>query len=279
MTRSVPIREVAHLRLALPADDRWIEYLRWVPVSSSEIHLASRYFPIAMRAGKQRPQLGLLLHPRYLTSAMLDASGNWRGAYRPIALRCFPFEAPRLTDDLLADIRIDADSRYLSPATGMPIIDETGRPDRRFIEMHRHFGLLERSQETFSGILDQFFIAGLLVPLVSEDDGEPPLYVIDPVRFKQLDRMALGAMARRSFLSVDIAVAWLFSLQMLRPEHLPKQINRSRAQPVVSGSIEPDPFLMDDLSLVLDDGELISLMNIDISRTEEGHAVSPRANA
>ncbi|MBN8989903.1 MAG: SapC family protein [Rhizobiales bacterium] len=276
MTRSVPIREVAHLRLAMPADDRWIEDLGWVPVSSSEIHLASRYFPIAVRVEKQRPQLGLLLHPRYVANAMLDGSGTWRGAYRPIALRCFPFEAPHLTDDPLADILVDAGSRYLSTATGVPIVDEAGRPDRRLIEMHRHFGLLRRSEEAFSGVLDQYFIAGLLVPLAPEDDGEPTLYVIDPTRFKQLDKAALGAMARRSFLSVDIAVAGLFSLQALRPEHLPRQTSRSRAQPFAPGSIEPDAILMDDLALVLDDGELISLANIDIRETE-GHTTAPRA--
>lgn len=275
MTRSVPIREVAHLRLAMPADDRWIENVDWVPVSASEIHLASRYFPIAMRIERQHRQLGLLVHPRYLVNALLDASGNWRGAYRPIALRCFPFEAPGITDDPLTDILIDTDSRYLSPATGITIVDATGRPDRRIVEMHRHFGLLERSRETFCGILDQYFIAGLLVPLATEDGGEPSLYVIDPGRFRQLDRPALGAMARRSFLSVDIAVAWLFSLQALRPEHLPKQISRSYAQQFVSGSIEPDPVLMDDLSLVLDDGELISLTNIDIVQTERRTASLP----
>jgi hypothetical protein len=258
----------------MPGDDRWIEDFRWIPISSSEVHLASRYFPIAMRVEKQQRQLGLLLQPRHLRSAVLDASGNWRGAYRPIALRCFPFEAPRLTDDALADIRIETDSRYLSPTTGVPIIDGTGRPDRRFIEMHRHFGLLNRSQETFNGILDQYFIAGLLVPLAPENNDEPALYVIDPIRFKQLDRTALGAMARRSFLGVDIAVAWLFSLQALRPEHLPKQ-TRSLVQPFVPGSIEPDTILMNDLSLVLDDGELISLANLDIRQTDVHGAARP----
>jgi hypothetical protein len=228
-----------------------------------------------MRIEQQQPQLGLLLHPRYVTNAILDSSGTWRGAYRPIALRCFPFEAPLIKDDPLADIFVDADSQYLSPTTGTPIVDETGRPERRFIEMHRHFGLLKRSQEAFSGMLDLFLIAGLLVPLAAEDDREATLYVIDPARFKQLDKAALGAMARHSFLSVDIAVACLFSLQALRPEHLPKQTSRSRAQPLASGSIEPDPILMDDLSLVLDDGELISLANIDVSQTQ-GHAGTPR---
>jgi len=275
MNRSVPIREVTHLRLSMPADDRWIESLTWVPVSSSEIHLASRYFPIAMQVEKQRRQLGLLVHPRYLANTLLDASGKWRGAYRPIALRCFPFDAPRMSEDPLADLHIDVASQYLSPAAGAPFIDETGRPHPRFIETHRQFGLLAQSQQTFSTLLDQYSIAGLLTPLAS-DSGQPSLYVIDPGRFKQLDNMALGAMGRHSFLCVDIAVAWLFSLQALRPEHLPKQTGRSRTQPLASGTIEPEPVLMDDLSLILDDGELISLTNIDI-RQADGHTALPGA--
>jgi hypothetical protein len=276
MTRTVPIREIAHLRLSMPADERWIEEFHWVPVSTSEVHLASRYFPIAMRIEEQRQQLGLLVHPQYLANPLLDTSGNWRGAYRPIALRCFPFKAPRLTDDPLADILIDADSRYLSPATGIPIVDTTGRPDRRFNEMHRHFGLLQQSQEMFCSMLDQYFIAGLLVPLITRDAGEPSFYVIDSVRFKQLDGLALGAMARRSFLSVDIAVTWLFSLQALGPEYQPKHINHP--QPFARGAIEPDAGFMDDLSLVLDDGELISLANIAPGQPER-HATSPPVNA
>jgi hypothetical protein len=278
MTRCVPIREVTHLRLAMPADDSWVEDFGWVPVSASELHLACRYYPIAMRVEKRKRQLGLLLHSRYLTKAPLDGSGKWRGAYRPIALRCFPFEASRVTDDPLSDIFIDAGSKYLSPTAGTPIVDETGQPDRLLIEMHRLFGLLERSQEAFGSALDQYFIANLLVPLAKENDDESPLYVIDPVRFRQLDRAALGAMTRHSFLSVDVAVAWLFSLQNLRSDHLPKEISRARAQPFTSASIEPDSILMDDLSLVLDDGELISLSNIDIARSEAQpeHAAPPR---
>lgn len=179
MSRCVPIRELTHRRLEMPANDSWITDLGWVPISASELHLACRY--------------GLLLHPRYLMKAPLDPSGKWCGAYRPIALRCFPFEASRVTDDPLSDILIDVDSKYLSPAGGIAIVDETGRPNRLFVEMHRHFGLLERSQERFGSVLDQYFIAGLLVPLAGTSEEDPPLYVIDPIRFKQLDKAALGA--------------------------------------------------------------------------------------
>lgn len=75
-------------------------------------------------------------------------------------------------------------------------------------------------------------------------------------------------MARHNFLSVDVAMACIFSLQNLRPDYRPKPLGGSRGPRLSPAFIEQDPFLMDDMSLVLDDGELVSLANIDISPTE-----------
>ncbi len=104
MTRLVPVREIAHLRLALPPHDRWIDELTWIPASATEIHLASRYYPIAVRMEDQKPRLGLIVGRRYLVHALLDPAGTWRGAYRPVRLRCFPFESADVGDDPLSDI-------------------------------------------------------------------------------------------------------------------------------------------------------------------------------
>jgi hypothetical protein len=281
MTRPVPVREIAHLHLAMPADDRWVGDLTWVPVSATELHLACRYYPIAVRLEEKQPKLGLLVHQRYLTHTLLGSSGKWRGAYRPIALRCFPFEAPCIGDDPLSDIFIDADSNFLSPTTGVPIVDEAGRPGQLLTELQRLFGLLKRGQESFAAALDQYLIGGLLVPLAGMDgtdaDGEPPLYVIDPARFSQTENAALGAMARHGVLSVDLAVACLFSLQNLRPDYRPKQVGRPNHQLFTSASIAPDTIMIDDLSLVLDDGELVSLSDIDVMQSEArpGHESAP----
>ena len=89
-------------------------------------------------------------------------------------------------------------------------------------------------------------------------DRSQRLYVINPARFAQMANAGLGAMARHDFLSVDVAVACLFSLQNLRP-------NIGRRTPAGTAASGTDPFLpamdtimIDDLSLVLDDGELVS---------------------
>src|SRR5437879_6176048 len=120
MTRLVPLREVSHLRLSLPNDESWIDELCWVPVSATEIHLASRYYPLAVRFDAHRPRLGMIVDQRYLAYPLRNTDGQWRGAYRPIALRCFPFQAPNPGDDPLSDILIDTDSKYLSETAGLP---------------------------------------------------------------------------------------------------------------------------------------------------------------
>jgi hypothetical protein len=271
MTRLVPVREIAHLRLAMPSHDRWIDELTWIPASPSEIHLASRYYPIAIRIEDQQPQLGLIVGQRYLMHGLLDPSGKWRGAYRPVRLRCFPFEAGNIGEDPLSDILIGADSEYLSPTSGTPIVDGAGRPGQTLAELHRLFKLLKRGQESFAVPLDQYLVGGLLVPLADGDgaasDQGRPLYVINPVRFAQMENAGLAAMARHDFLAVDLAIACQFSLQNLRPEYRPKDAarhGRHGIEPALSGM---DTTMIDDLSLVLDDGELISVADIDVVRS------------
>ena len=89
--RLVPLADVAHLKLALPSADSWIDQVGWVPVSDTELHLAARYFPLAVGYENGNPMLGLLVGSRYINRRLVDAAGAWRGGYRPVALRCFPF--------------------------------------------------------------------------------------------------------------------------------------------------------------------------------------------
>lgn len=270
MSRPVAVGEIGQFRLAMPDDDRWIEDFTWIPVSLTELHLACRYYPVAACTGHHTLRLGLLVDQSYLADRLLSPSGRWRGAYRPIALRCFPFQAPTIGGDPLSDVMIDADSNYLSPTMGVPILDQAGRPARLSTEIHRLLGLLKHSEETLAGVLDQYLIAGLLVPLSGAPDpladGVPPFHVIDPARLAQLDPKALGAMARHNFLSIDVAVAAAFSLRTLRPGYRPKAGGRVRHS--MAAASVPDTTLIDDLSLVLDDGELIPFPAIDAIRPD-----------
>jgi hypothetical protein len=259
MTRLVPVRDVAPRRLLLPGNDGWTTALDWVPVATTEIHLACRHFPVAVRFEDDRPRLGLIVGQRYLNHALLDSSGRWRGAYRPVGLRCFPFQAAHIGDDPLSDILIDDNCEYLS-STGTALVD-SGRPTKFVTDLHKLFSLLKRSQETFAGVLDQLLIAGLLVPLEGTAEPAAPLHVIDRERLSQLKGPSLAAMARHGFLSVDVAVAAGFSLQNLSAPYRPKAATGSRQQPAPPANA-PDLVAIDDLSLALDDSELIPLWNI-----------------
>ena len=260
MTSMVAVGEIGQLRFVRPSDERWILSQTWVPVSTTEIHLASRYYPIAVRFDGRLPRLGLIVDQCYLTHELVDAEGRWRGAYRPIALRCFPFEARTLTDDPLTDITVDVCSRHLSTTTGAVLVDEAGRPAPLLTGLHQLFSLLKSSAESFAGALDQFLIAGLLAPLAGDDPDTSSLYVFDPTQVARLKPQALGAMARNTFHCVDIALAGVFSLQRLRPDRRPVKITERQEHPSASSAIAPDLDLIDDL--VLDDGELVPLAEI-----------------
>jgi hypothetical protein len=259
MTTSIPVRELKHLSFTAPSDDCWTEGVEWIPVSTSELHLACRYLPLAIRIDECGPRLGLLVHSRYLSRPPLDPSGKWRVAYRPIAIRSYPFEAPDIGDDPLTDIRISPTSKFLSPSSGMAIADDKGQPTRFFTELHRLFGLLRRSEQAFAPVLDHYLIADLLMPLIGEAavENASQFYAVNPTRFTQMPNAALGAMARHNFLSVDVAIACVYSLQTLNARYLPRNIDGISKFISARTSLVLDSLSLHDLPFAVDDGELI----------------------
>jgi hypothetical protein len=269
MTAPVSLRQVAHLRLALPSHHKWVAGLGWIPVSPTELHLTSRFFPVTIRLTGSRPSLGLLLDERYLARPLVDQAGMWQGTYMPIALRCFPFEAPALDKDPLEDLKISPDCEYLVATGGHALVEQSGQPSTMVSEVHRLLRLMREGQEILATAIDRLLIGDLLVALtLPESDGAPaseaPYYTIDRARFLQLDNKALAAMARQNFLSVDVAAACMFSQQILKRDCLAKPAAAEAAK--TQGRAAPPPLLdlvgIADFSLALDDGDLISLDDI-----------------
>lgn len=254
--RRVPLGEVAARRLDL-RQSAWPDSLGWIAVSASELHLAARSFPLAVRETDDGPRLGLLVGSAYLAQPLQTANGAWRGGYEPIGLRCFPLSAAGASADPLADLMIAPDAPCLSSTEGIPIVDGAGRPTGPIVELHRLATLLKRSTAVFAPVLDHLMIAGLLAPLpAAEPPDEDTFRVVDARAFDRLDGPALGAMARSSYLSVDVAMAGLFSLQALRPDRRPQAARPAGAEaPAQAARTFDVPF--DDLALALDDGELV----------------------
>ena len=264
MSRLVPLREVATLRFSPPTDQRWIEGLSWIPVSPTELHLACRYFPLAVRVDDGQAKLGLLIDKTYIVHSLLTADGKWRGAYRPIALRCFPFQASKPGDDPLSDILVPIDSEFLSASAGHPALVD-GKLNSWVVELHRLLNLLKRGEEAYAGAIDQLLIADLLTPLANMADtastAASDFCVVSARRFAELNNGTLGAMARHNFQSLDVTVAGLFSLQNLKPEYRPKGADRPRASSADAATAF-DTIAINDLPLALDDGELVPLADL-----------------
>jgi hypothetical protein len=161
----------------------------------------------------------------------------------------------------------------LSATAGIAILDNAGQPSLMIREIHRLFRLLQEGQEKFSEALDQLLIADLLVPLATIDDGagvesEPLLYVVDGQRFQKTSSKILSAMARHHFTAIDIAITCLSAQRFLRDQIRPKQAVGLRSPPAEPMWSRNEYVSIGELDLTLDDGELISLADIDALRKQ-----------
>ena len=268
MNTRLPLREVAHLNVVLPSDELSMGAQPWIPVSHSELHLACLHFPIAIRLDGKRPALGLILSHHHIKRPIIDTAGKWQGGYKPIAIRCAPFECERVDVDPLSDLMISSSYDHLSTTAGIAIADSQGKPSLLIREIHRLFRLLQEGQEKFSQALDQLLIADVLVPLAAPDvgvgaEGAPLLYVVDGPRFQNASHKILSAMARCHFTAIDIAITCLSSQRFLRDQIRPKEsigLRLPSGEPLWSRN---EFLTTGDLDLTLDDGELISLTEID----------------
>ena len=261
MAKLTALRDAAHLQFVLPADEG--EIAPWLPVSHTEFHLASLYFPLAVRFEDGLPVLGLILSARYSKRAPLDAARKWQGGYRPIALRCAPFDFAAGGANPL-DMLLKDPSRDLAEAGGIPIVDRNGEPSPLIREIHRWSGLLQETNAKFAPALDQLLIANLLVPLAAADEisDEPPLYIIDGARFTACAAKAFAAMSRHRFTAIDIAAACLSSQRLLQEKYRPQL----EAKPPQASAPPLADLAIECLDLALDEGELISLADIEVLR-------------
>jgi hypothetical protein len=267
MSKLVPLRDVTHLRLVPPSDEDGIGGRSWWPVSYTELHLASLYFPLAVHFDDAIPSLGLLLGEAYLKRSAVDGAGKWQGGYKPIALRSAPFRWGETGGGAL-DLLIASPWCHLANRGGIPIVDDGGAVHPLIVEIHRWCRLLQDSRTKFANALDRLLIANLLVPLAATDGTPPddrPPHVVDAARFMDADKKALAAMARHEFTALDIAVASLSSQRLLHDRYRPT----SDAKPKLhasSSSLPHDAVAIEGVDLALDDGELIMLADIDALR-------------
>jgi hypothetical protein len=73
-------------------------------------------------------------------------------------------------------------------------------------------------------------------------------------------------MARHSFTALDVSVACLSSQRLLREQYRPNLVSGTKPHAEKATSLSQESFVIEDFNLILDDGELISLADIDVLR-------------
>ncbi|NJL07818.1 MAG: SapC family protein [Methylacidiphilales bacterium] len=262
----MPLRACGRTRLAIPAQSRWIPTLTWQPIASSEMHLCSHYYPLAIRFSRGHPLLGVILDDACLTRPLVDAAGAWQGGYIPMAVRTFPFQATGSSDDPFDDLVVPAESALLSNDEGIPLSDDSGAPSKHLTTIHRLARQLLDSRRGLALALDHLMIAGLLVALPTPPGRQPQapasrLFSIDRTRFAEIEAASFAAMARHRFASIDIAVACLFSQHLLRSECQPKSTRTALSAPAAGPRAALDFLGMEDIAI--DDGDLFSLGDLE----------------
>lgn len=273
MTGFLPLRRLAHRRLSTPSDHRFVRTMPTLPVAASELHLSVHHLPLAFVLGEE-PRVVLVLDDRVLTRPLLDEDGQWRGGYRPIALRTHPFRlgATPAADPLDA-LEVPPDAGPLSADAGEPIADAAGRASPAVAALHRLLLGLSAGRRALCAALDRLIVADVVVPLASPPDL--PLHTVDAGRLGALSPERLAALVRLDFLPVDLATATVFSQRLLAPGLLAEA---QRPAAVAAGRRgDPHAILMglDDPSFAIDPSELFSLADLEALHLEPAENREP----
>lgn len=207
-------------------------------VNDNEVLLSAHYFPIVINLDGPRPRLGTLLRRDMIARDLVNRDGRWTGAYSPILLRCFPFRfaAPAPTGDPIADLEFGRTPLKSDKPRLIRMRDDAGAASKDLAILYDGVKSVWEGQQRLQPALDQLVAADILVP-IGADGGSPKpaatYYTIDRRRFAQWSKHALEAMARQSFLAIDIATAMSFSQVHLKPELRPSM----SPQPATEGAV------------------------------------------
>ncbi|KAB0679035.1 SapC family protein [Aureimonas leprariae] len=219
----IPLGLVAHRRLGPQTDFRFAPFLRWARLNDTEYHLSAHHLALAARAEDGTLRLGAILDPSYPAAPQIDGAGRWRLGYQPIALRTWPFVLGAATSDRPVDgLEVLPGSTRIA-TEGAPICIEpaTGALGPEMNAIRNTLLMLREGGERLGRALELLRIANVLVPLRGADGAASEFLTVDAGRFNALEPMALAALARESFLALDLAGAMLFSRRHLDAKRMP----------------------------------------------------------
>lgn len=263
MSRVLPLVEFADQAFRAPSHFGFAEGFAWIPLNDTEYHVTAHHLPLAVRFFGGRPLLGALTRPDHLQRPVVDADGRWRAGYLPLVLRTHPFVlSTRRGERPIDAIDVFADSGLIG-AEGNPVCTDpaTGTLSPATLAIVSTLNMMVQGRQRLSRALDLLTISDVLVPLRDGDRGDSVYFTVDPNRLARLGRLATAALARETFLPLDLATALVFSRRHVHPDRLPLE---DRSAPVENGTPRGD--LMDfvlanleTMNFVLDGSDLFEL--------------------
>jgi hypothetical protein len=259
--------EVRFLRVADSAVKRWSKPKRFdflhrlpaAPIADTELLHLSHYCPVVIGLTADGPRVRILLDPQMVVAAPVDKNGRWRPGYSPIALRTLPF----WPGEESAEIQIAPELFAVSDNDGFSFCDRSGRPSEQFAVMIASIDRLRQGMQRLDQAAKLLLAVELLTPLVVNRSGELPAEIeyfsVSIEKFRSLAATQVAVLSADHCLSLDLAVACMFSRRLLA-RHVGLRADKS----IDRGPEEKAPGLWNDIvepfemNLKLDTTQLFS---------------------
>jgi hypothetical protein len=254
---------IRYVRLPLDAAARWrrresfacVAQLGQLPLSDSELLVCSHHLPIAIDSLHDRLQVVAITSSQFQRTPLVDAEGQWRRGYAPIALRCLPF---RLAEDGGGALEIAVNLRGHAAAEA-PALDDKGTVAADIKQAVGLLRRLEAGRRRLQLAAEKLLIADVLAPFqVMRAPGgasvRSRILTVDRNKFAALSQKRVSHIARDDFLAIDLVAACLFS-QRLVPAPISVAV-----EPGAAAEIDPGqaPQIQFKSNTQLDDSELFS---------------------
>jgi len=259
---STQTQAIRYVRLQLDAATRWrrresfacVSQLGQLALSDSELLVSSHHLPIAIDSGDDRLQVVAITSPQFQRTPLVDADGQWRRGYAPIALRCLPFRLGVEGGDTL-EIATNLQGHATAEA---PVLDDKGELAAEIKQAVALLRRLEAGKRRLQMAAEKLLIADVLAPFqVMRAPGgasvRSRILTVDRNKLAALSPRRISHIARDDFLPIDLVAACLFSQRLV-----PAPISVATEPGAAASEPDQPPRIQFNANTQLDDSELFS---------------------
>ena len=208
-----PLQKIKHKELKIsPANNYdFARNLTSVPLSYSEIIMASKYYPIVFSIGESPVPMALLAL-KEAENTFVNKDGKWTVPYIPVHIRRYPFILGRTDDKDNYVVCIDIDAPHFSKDQGKLIYTEKGDLSD---EISRTMEILKQYQKEmkdtlriFKPLLDNELLTDKKVSAGAKDKKKDLIRgfrAVDTDKLEQLDNDILGSWVKQGVMGLVYA--------------------------------------------------------------------------